>query len=74
MSIFQKSVILVFSFLIHIVFSWPQAADELLEDMYLHTNRSGGNWFNWIFKVIDLKEIATLGAERRAIRSLGSRS
>jgi dimethylaniline monooxygenase (N-oxide forming) len=50
------------------LFSWPQAADELLEDMYLPTLRSGGSWFNWVFKVMDLKEIATLGEERRAIR------
>ena len=56
-------------------FSWPQAADELLEDMYLPSHRSGGSWYNWVFKVIDLKEIATLGEERQAIRaetSLGS--
>ncbi|KAF8802217.1 FAD/NAD(P)-binding domain-containing protein [Phlegmacium glaucopus] len=49
--------------------TWPQAADELLEDMYLPIHRSGGSWYNWIFKVIDLKEIATLGEERQAIRN-----
>ena len=36
--------------------------------MHLPTNRSGGTWFDWVFKVIDLKEIATLGEERRALR------
>ena len=49
--------------------SWPQVVDELLEDMYLRSHRSGGSWYNWIFKVIDLKEIATLGEERQAIRA-----
>jgi hypothetical protein len=45
--------------------AWPQAVDQLLEDMYLPNLRSGGNWFNWIFKVIDIGEIANLTAERR---------
>ncbi|KAJ3512120.1 hypothetical protein NLJ89_g3707 [Agrocybe chaxingu] len=44
--------------------SWPQAADELLNDMYLPGMRSGGNWLNWVFKVIDLKEIENLTQER----------
>ncbi|CAA7266120.1 unnamed protein product [Cyclocybe aegerita] len=44
--------------------SWPQAADELLNDMYLPGMRSGGNWLNWVFKVIDLKEIENLTDER----------
>ncbi|PPQ89970.1 hypothetical protein CVT25_009610 [Psilocybe cyanescens] len=48
--------------------TWPQAADELLEDMYVPNMRSGGNWFTWPFRVIDLKEIATLREERKAIR------
>ena len=30
--------------------------------------RSGGNWLTWPFKVIDVKEISTLGAERKAMR------
>ncbi|KAF8802218.1 FAD/NAD(P)-binding domain-containing protein [Phlegmacium glaucopus] len=50
------------------LWTWPQAADELLEDMQLPTLRSGGNWYNWLFKVIDLKEISTLGEERQARR------
>ncbi|KAF5315243.1 hypothetical protein D9619_007506 [Psilocybe cf. subviscida] len=49
-------------------FTWPQAADELLDDMHLPTLRSGGNWFNWIFKPIDLKEIENLAEERRERR------
>ncbi|TFK38927.1 FAD/NAD-P-binding domain-containing protein [Crucibulum laeve] len=48
--------------------SWPQAMDQLLEDMYLPSMRSGGNWLTWPFQVIDLKEIATLGEERRVRR------
>ncbi|KAF8149495.1 hypothetical protein B0H34DRAFT_667702 [Crassisporium funariophilum] len=54
------------------VFAWPQVVDELLEDMYLPSMRSGGNWFNWAFKVINLKEIASLGDERRAKREASS--
>lgn len=49
-------------------FSWPQVIDELLDDMYLPSMRSGGNWLTWPFKVIDLKEIANLGEERRLNR------
>ncbi|KAF9466370.1 hypothetical protein BDZ94DRAFT_1281005 [Collybia nuda] len=48
--------------------TWPQVVDELLEDMYLPNMRSGGNWLTWPFKVIDLKEIANLGEERRLKR------
>ncbi|CAA7266095.1 unnamed protein product [Cyclocybe aegerita] len=48
--------------------TWPQAVDELLEDMHLPSMRSSGNFFTWPFKVIDLKEISTLGEERRANR------
>ncbi|KAJ3512117.1 hypothetical protein NLJ89_g3713 [Agrocybe chaxingu] len=48
--------------------TWPQAADELLEDMYLPSMRSGGNWINWVFKVINPKEIANLTEERRVKR------
>ncbi|TFK17634.1 FAD/NAD(P)-binding domain-containing protein [Coprinopsis marcescibilis] len=48
--------------------TWPQAADELLEDMYLPTQRSRGNWLTWPFKVIEIKELATLSDERRAMR------
>ncbi|KAF8148269.1 hypothetical protein B0H34DRAFT_737616 [Crassisporium funariophilum] len=50
--------------------TWPQAADELLEDMYLPSMRSGGNWLNWVFQVIDSKEIKNLGDERRDRRAL----
>ncbi|KAF9228314.1 FAD/NAD(P)-binding domain-containing protein [Gyrodon lividus] len=48
--------------------SWPQAIDELLEDMELPTLRTGGNWLTWPFRVISPNEIATLGEERRAKR------
>jgi hypothetical protein len=48
---------------------WPQACDELLEDMGLKGGRSGGNWFTWPFKVISMKELETVGKERRAKRS-----
>ncbi|KAG5354248.1 hypothetical protein C0989_003761 [Termitomyces sp. Mn162] len=51
-------------------FSWPQLVDELLEDMYLPSMRSGGNWLTWPFKVIDIDEIVNLGQERRLKRSL----
>jgi len=44
--------------------SWPQATDTLLEDMGLRSMRSGGNIFSWVFKVIDLAEIAKLKEER----------
>ncbi|KAF9444652.1 FAD/NAD(P)-binding domain-containing protein [Macrolepiota fuliginosa MF-IS2] len=49
-------------------FTWPQAVDDLLEDMRLPIYRSGGSWLTWPFKVIDLKEIASLGDERRERR------
>ncbi|OCH90140.1 FAD/NAD(P)-binding domain-containing protein [Obba rivulosa] len=48
--------------------SWPQLTDQLLEDMGLPSMRSGGNWLTWPFKVIDLKEIESLGQERAAKR------
>jgi len=48
--------------------SWPQAMDELLDDMELQGMRSGGNWFTWPFKVISVDEIATLREGRRAKR------
>ena len=44
--------------------------DELLEGMYLPSLRSGGNWLNWIFKVIKPKEIENLTQERHARRSV----
>ncbi|KZV64499.1 FAD/NAD-P-binding domain-containing protein [Peniophora sp. CONT] len=47
---------------------WPQAMDELLEDMHLRTYRSGGNWLTWPFRVIDLSQIVNLGEERKALR------
>ncbi|KAG7096524.1 hypothetical protein E1B28_003953 [Marasmius oreades] len=48
--------------------TWPQYTDELLEDMGLRSDRSGGSWLTWPFKVVDLKELATLGEERRVRR------
>ncbi|RDB30952.1 FAD-containing monooxygenase EthA [Hypsizygus marmoreus] len=48
--------------------NWPQAIDELLEDMGLRTRRSGGNWLTWPFQVIDTSEIADLREERMAKR------
>ncbi|KAJ3572899.1 hypothetical protein NP233_g2776 [Leucocoprinus birnbaumii] len=53
------------------IWSWPQAMDELLEDMRLPSGRSGGKWYNWVFQVIDIKEIAYLTEERRALREAG---
>ena len=47
---------------------WPQAVDDFLRDMSLPPYRSGGNWLNWVFQVIDAKEIANLSEERRANR------
>jgi len=52
--------------------SWPQAVDDLLEDMGLPIQRSGGNWFTWPFKVIKSKEISSLGDERREKRRQAS--
>ncbi|ETW75169.1 hypothetical protein HETIRDRAFT_390740 [Heterobasidion irregulare TC 32-1] len=49
-------------------FDWPQAADDLFEDMGLRTMRSGGNWLTWIFRPVDNNELATLTGERRAKR------
>ncbi|KIJ65798.1 hypothetical protein HYDPIDRAFT_109816 [Hydnomerulius pinastri MD-312] len=48
--------------------SWPQAIDELLDDMEVPSMRAGGNWLTWPFKVISPDEISTLGEERRAKR------
>jgi hypothetical protein len=42
--------------------------EELLRDMSLPIYRSGGNWLNWVFQIIDSKEIANLSEERRANR------
>ncbi|KAI0058580.1 FAD/NAD-P-binding domain-containing protein [Artomyces pyxidatus] len=53
--------------------TWPQAVDELLEEMDLPSMRSGGNWLTWPFKVVDLKEIATLKEERDAKRGQAQR-
>lgn len=52
-----------------LIISWPQAADDLLEDMQLPIHRSNGNWFTWPFKVVELNEIASLADERRQKRS-----
>jgi len=50
------------------VHRWPQAMDELLDDMGLPSMRSGGNWLTWPFKVISPAEIKDLGKERHAKR------
>lgn len=51
-----------------VFFTWPQYSDELLEDMCLPSMRNGGNWLTWPFKVVDIKELATLHEERAANR------
>ncbi|KAG6335021.1 hypothetical protein ID866_4066 [Astraeus odoratus] len=48
--------------------TWPQAMDELLDDMGVPSMRSGGNWLTWPFKIISPSEIKDLGEERRAKR------
>ncbi|KAJ7151674.1 FAD/NAD-P-binding domain-containing protein [Mycena filopes] len=48
--------------------TWPQHSDELLEDMYLPSMRSGGNWLTWPFQVIRIQELATLHEERETNR------
>ncbi|KAF9559738.1 FAD/NAD(P)-binding domain-containing protein [Agrocybe pediades] len=48
--------------------TWPQAADELLEDMHLPIMRSGGNWLTWPFRTIDMREILNLSQERKVLR------
>lgn len=53
---------------IRTLYRWPQAADEILEDMHVRSLRSRGNWLTWPFRVIDLSELSMLGAERRAVR------
>ncbi|KAF7299668.1 FAD/NAD(P)-binding domain-containing protein [Mycena chlorophos] len=50
--------------------NWPQFTDDLLREMGLRTIRSGGNWFTWPFKTIDIDdELASLRDERAAKRS-----
>lgn len=49
--------------------NWPQAADEMMEDMGLPSRRSGGNWLTWPFKIVDTKEIEHLHEERAAKRA-----
>ncbi|KAI6115956.1 hypothetical protein F5141DRAFT_1099920 [Pisolithus sp. B1] len=49
---------------------WPQAMDDLLEDMGVPIMRSGGNWLTWPFKVITPAEIKNLREERRAKREM----
>ncbi|KAJ3527639.1 hypothetical protein NMY22_g9712 [Coprinellus aureogranulatus] len=48
--------------------SWIQAMDDLLDDMYLPSRRSGGNWLNWVFRPVQSEELLTLSDERRAKR------
>ncbi|KAI6132452.1 FAD/NAD(P)-binding domain-containing protein [Pisolithus croceorrhizus] len=50
--------------------SWPQAMDDLLEDMGVPIMRSGGNWLTWPFKVITPAEIKNLREERCAKREM----
>jgi hypothetical protein len=47
--------------------------DELLEDMRLPSGRSyrGSRWYNWLFQVINLKEIENLTEERKMLRKAG---
>ncbi|KAF7316639.1 hypothetical protein HMN09_00396500 [Mycena chlorophos] len=49
--------------------TWPQFCDELMEDMYLRSYRSGRNWLTWAFSVIDIRELATMHEERAALRN-----
>ncbi|KAJ7284157.1 FAD/NAD-P-binding domain-containing protein [Mycena rebaudengoi] len=51
-----------------VFWTWPQHADELLEDMHLRSMRSGGNWLTWPFQIVNIKEIASLHEEREANR------
>ncbi|KAJ6569445.1 FAD/NAD-P-binding domain-containing protein [Mycena capillaripes] len=51
-----------------VFWTWPQYSDELLEDMYLPSMRSGGNWFTWPFKIVSVNELSTLHEERDANR------
>lgn len=56
----------------HYFLRYPQAADELLEDMYLPSIRTGNSWFNWFtwwLSAIDITQLRTLGEERRAQRA-----
>ncbi|TFK60203.1 FAD/NAD(P)-binding domain-containing protein [Pluteus cervinus] len=48
--------------------TWPQAMDELLEDMNCVSWRSCGSSWSWPFKVIEVEEIKHLGKERQAKR------
>ncbi|EIW77421.1 FAD/NAD(P)-binding domain-containing protein [Coniophora puteana RWD-64-598 SS2] len=51
-----------------VAWSWPQAMDNLLDDMGLRTQRSGGNWLTWPFKVVSVDELKGLKLERKTIR------
>ena len=51
-----------------IIYSWPQVCDELLDDMGLRSQRSGGSWITWPFKIINVNEIEDLAEERKAKR------
>ncbi|KAJ7138063.1 hypothetical protein C8R44DRAFT_695262 [Mycena epipterygia] len=48
--------------------NWPRFTDTLMEDMGLRSQRSGRMWGLWPFQTIDVKELRTMGAERRAKR------
>lgn len=54
--------------------SWPQFCDDLLEDMGLPCQRSGGGFFNWIFQVVQTDELKNLIEERRVKRAEFSQS
>ncbi|KAJ7257344.1 hypothetical protein C8J57DRAFT_1185805 [Mycena rebaudengoi] len=50
--------------------NWPRFTDGLMEDMGLRSQRSGCIWGLWVFQTIDVGELKTLGAERRAKREV----
>jgi len=54
--------------------SWPQFCDDLLEDMSLPYQRSGGGFFNWIFQVVQIEELKNLTEERQAKRQQVAKS
>ncbi|TEB16648.1 hypothetical protein FA13DRAFT_1650609, partial [Coprinellus micaceus] len=44
---------------------WIQAMDDLLDDMYLPSRRSGGNWLTWVFRPVRSEELLSLSQERK---------
>ncbi|KAJ6563647.1 hypothetical protein DFH09DRAFT_1158608 [Mycena vulgaris] len=49
--------------------NWPRFTDALMEDMGLQSQRSGRMWGLWVFQTIDVRELKTLEAERKAKRT-----